>query len=249
METRNASQHHCCLLKLWLGFTAMADTEEKLPKHPQAAHPTGKRRGRSDSAQGESAAQVGTWDKADPPCSGHRTQLCGLSWRQPQWGESPLSERAAGRAGLHTAARWDGPQGCPCHGTPHRGVLRHWEAPSPPTPSTLWPQLRPIPAAGFPGAVASLTASLPPPPTPCPAFPAGLPRECSAPTGGVGMGTNPLQGPRSAQTLANLPSASLGSVQCCYRDAVSSVTSGVSDPLGSGAVVGGHSLGHCRSQV
>lgn len=72
--SKKCLQQHCCLLKLWLGFTALGDKEEELPKHPQAARATGKRRGRSDTAQGESAAQVGAghwvqvgWDEAGVP--------------------------------------------------------------------------------------------------------------------------------------------------------------------------------------
>lgn len=143
MEVRNASQHHLCLLNLWLGFVALGAMGEKLPQREQAAHPTGKRRGSSSSAQGESAAPekspVGTrqgvrmdWDKAGVPrlwvqnsapfgeleAALGTTPLCG----HPPGSQPPGCEhQLEGKS--HRAAR--GGYARPCHGAQLSTSPRH----------------------------------------------------------------------------------------------------------------------------
>lgn len=168
LEVRNASQHRFCPLKLWLGFVALGAIGEKLPKHEQAARPTGKGGEAVAQQKGRVQPQGKGWRGPGMGCrctgmrlgcpgSGCRTQPRLLSWRQP-WGQPcfvDIHQAARGRA---TELLREGTRVCMLLSwsvafllTQARlRVLRHWETPSPPASGPpVPPQLSPVSFGGL----------------------------------------------------------------------------------------------------
>lgn len=152
LEVRNASKHHFCPLKLWLGFVALGAIGEKLPKHEQAARPTGKggeavaqQKGRvQPRGKGWRGPGMGcrcTGMRLGCPGLGCRTQPRLVSWRQP-WGQ--LCGYPPGSQGKSHRAAQGGDQGVrvpitECSPPPHPGTAEGPESLGDTQPSSIWP--------------------------------------------------------------------------------------------------------------